>query len=127
MGGSIPPGYSVEKSDAEWQSGMTAEEYNVLRECGTEPAGRGEFCSFFPSSGHFACRACSFPLYSAASKFKDRGWDAYSKCFYSAAISGGGEVSHIGVRAHNEVCCNNCGSHMGHVFFESHAPQGERH
>jgi peptide-methionine (R)-S-oxide reductase len=113
--------YPFQLTDAEWRAKLTSEEFRVLRQSGTEAYGKGEFCRYFPKNGHFACKACDHPLYSATSKFRDQGWDAYAKCYY-----GDSGAPHVGIRAEGEVCCNNCGSHLGHVFQSRESDTGER-
>lgn len=138
------------KSEAEWRKELGATEYRMLRQQGTEPAGTGEYHHFFPKEGYFMCRACNHPLYSSTAKFKDCGWvchpslrtsgapishpcpntllspqDAFDKCFYT------GEMCHVGVQWDGqgiEIICNNCGSHLGHVFYGEQATEtDERH
>lgn len=117
--------YPVQKTEEEWKAQLTASEYRVLRKGGTEASGAGEFCAYFPKTGYFRCRGCKFPLYAAASKFKDCGWDAYDKCFYT------NDRCHVGLRGSRsraEAACNDCGSHLGHTFFgEGHTETNERH
>jgi len=114
-----------DKSDAQWSAELTSEEFHMLRNRGTEAPGKGEFFNFFPKQGYFGCRACKHPLYSSTSKFKDCGWDAFDKCFFS------GGNCHVGVRPDFgglEIICNACNSHLGHVFYgERHTDTDERH
>jgi len=112
--------YPFQQTEEQWRRHLTSVEYHVLRDGGTEDHGKGEFFKFFPKQGYFQCRGCRFPLYSAASEFHDDGWDAYSQCYWS------GEKAHILIRSFNEVCCSNCGSHLGHAFASRSAGTGQR-
>jgi peptide-methionine (R)-S-oxide reductase len=102
-----------ETPDVVWKERLTPFEYTVLREKGTEPR-HGEYDSFYPKpgEGHFACRGCGKPLYSAESKFKSGcGWPAFDKCF-KGSVETTEDVSH-GMRR-IEITCAGCGGHLGH-------------
>ena len=115
----------VVKTDAQWKAELSKKEYRMLRKNGTEAPGTGEYFSFLPADGFFKCRACSTPLYSATSKFRDCGWDAFDTCFWT------GDFCHVGLRREMgayEIHCATCKSHMGHVFHgEHHTKNNERH
>lgn len=113
-------------SDAEWREMLTTEEYRILREKGTEHPGTGEYEGFYPKEGHFVCRACSNPLYSASSKFKSGcGWPAFDKC-YKNSIATNVDMSFGSRRV--EIVCAKCDGHLGHVFEgESMTVTNERH
>mmetsp|Transcript_37989 Transcript_37989/g.69425 ORF Transcript_37989/g.69425 Transcript_37989/m.69425 type:complete len:145 (+) Transcript_37989:36-470(+) len=117
--------YPFTRTEEQWRSLLTADEYRVLRQRGTESYGKGAYCQFFPKTGHFRCKACKFSLYASTSKFKDRGWDGYQDCYWT------GESCHVAVRGsigHCEIACRNCGSHLGHVFFGARqSVTSERH
>mmetsp|Transcript_26588 Transcript_26588/g.32261 ORF Transcript_26588/g.32261 Transcript_26588/m.32261 type:complete len:135 (+) Transcript_26588:133-537(+) len=116
--------YPVQKTDAEWKKQLGSRDFNILRQGGTERGGTGEYNDFYPDSGYFACKGCGFPLYSATSKFEDCGWIAFDKCYHS------GDLCHVGGRkeyGQMEMHCNNCGGHMGHVFYGERGPSSERH
>lgn len=118
--------YSVKKTDAEWKEQLTAQEYKVLRDKGTEGAGTGEYDKFKPTEGHFACKACSAPLYSAEAKFNSGcGWPAFDKC-YKGSVKIDVDESYGMKRI--EILCSKCGGHLGHVFKgEGFTDTNERH
>ena len=114
-------------ADAVWKENLSAFEYKVLRQKGTEPRG-GEYDSFYPKpkEGYFVCRGCKNPLYSAEAKFKSGcGWPAFDKC-YKNSVEITEDTSHGMLRI--EITCANCAGHLGHVFVgEQMTPTNERH
>ncbi|PXF43174.1 Peptide methionine sulfoxide reductase B5 [Gracilariopsis chorda] len=125
--GKMPAGKDAESmSDSDWRSVLTREEYSIIRKKGTEYPGTGEYDSFYPKEGHFVCRACGNPLYSAESKFKSGcGWPAFDKC-YRGGVAIERDASLGMVRT--EILCAKCGGHLGHVFEgERFTQTNERH
>ncbi len=80
----------------------------------------------YPKAGHFACRACGNPLYSAAAKFNSGcGWPAFDRC-YADSVATETDLS-LG-RRRVEIMCARCGGHLGHVFHgEQLTGTDERH
>ena len=119
---------AVVKSEAEWKAELSDFEYKVLREKATEPAGSGEYDGFYPKAGegHFVCRGCKNPLYSAEAKFKSGGgWPAFDKCYKGGVKTI--EDNSYGMRR-IEILCARCDGHLGHVFVgEGMTKPNERH
>ena len=85
---SVPEPGSRRKSELEWANELSAEEYNVLRQAGTERPGSGIYNKAFPVEGHFACRACGSPLFDARSKFDSGcGWPAFDSIYQGAVYT----------------------------------------
>lgn len=99
-----------------WKEHLSRDEYSVLREKGTEAPRSSANDKFYPETGYFACRACGHALYQAQSKFDSgSGWPSFGCCV----------ENHVYAQPHydrghrrEEVCCRQCGSHLGHVFAE---------
>ena len=119
---------AVVKSEAEWKAELSDFEYKVLREKATEPAGSGEYDGFYPKAGegHFVCRGCKNPLYSAEAKFKSGcGWPAFDKCYKGGVKTI--EDNSYGMRRIG-ILCARCDGHLGHVFVgEGMTKTNERH
>ena len=119
---------AVVRSEAEWKAELSDFEYKVLREKATEPAGSGEYDGFYPKAGegHFVCRGCKNPLYSAEAKFKSGcGWPAFDKCYKGGVKTI--EDNSYGMRR-IEILCARCDGHLGHVFVgEGMTKTNERH
>ena len=103
----------VKKSEAQWKKELTPEQYEVLRNKGTERAFSGEYVNNF-KKGVYVCVACNNLLFYSDAKFhSDCGWPSFDK-----AIKG--SVSYIKDTSfgmlRTEVNCARCGGHLGHVF-----------
>ena len=114
----------IEKTDAEWRKELTPEQYQVLRQKGTEPAFCGTFWNHH-EKGVYVCSACGMELFRSDVKFDSgTGWPSYSTPV-EGATTNVVDRSHGMVRT--EVMCAHCGSHLGHVFDDGPPPTGLRY
>lgn len=105
--------YSAFTED-DWKAKLSPEEFYVLRQAGTEPAGVGEYTNT-TTEGVYRCRACGAELFRSTEKFDGHcGWPAFFSPLAGDAIIEREDRSHGMVRT--EVLCANCESHLGHVF-----------
>jgi peptide-methionine (R)-S-oxide reductase len=105
---------NVVKSDEEWRSQLTPEEYAVLREAGTERPFMGEYTDT-KTVGVYECRACGAELFRSTTKFESHcGWPSFYAAQTSDAVVLRQDDSLGMTRV--EVICANCHSHLGHVF-----------
>lgn len=106
--------YEVEKSEDEWKSELSREEYQVLRQAGTERPFTSEF-ETLETPGVYTCRACDAELFRSETKFDAHcGWPAFYAPLAGDSVEYVEDRSFGSVRT--EVRCATCGSHLGHVF-----------
>jgi peptide-methionine (R)-S-oxide reductase len=118
------PVFEVTRSEDEWASRLTPEQYRVLREHGTERAGTSPL-NGEKRTGAFTCAGCDQPLFASATKFESgTGWPS----FY-APLEGAVETTEDRsfFMSRTEVHCSRCGGHLGHVFEDGPRPTGLRY
>ena len=115
----------VEKTDSEWRAALTAEQFEVARKKGTEPAFSGKYhdCK---EPGLYRCACCGTDLFSSDLKFDSgTGWPSFSAPVSPLNVISAPDRSYGMVRT--EVLCARCGAHLGHVFDDGPAPTFKRY
>jgi peptide-methionine (R)-S-oxide reductase len=123
--GNPSPPRRVEKSESEWASILTPEQFRVSRKKGTEAAFSGEYCEAH-EAGKYACICCGEVLFDSSLKFDSKsGWPSFTVPYQPDVIQYHRDTSFGMVRV--EVCCNVCDAHLGHVFPDGPEPSGLRY
>ena len=117
--------FPFQRTDEEWRKTLTPEQYQVLREAGTERPFTGKYWNM-KEPGVYRCAACGAVLFTSRDKFDSGcGWPSFSDLGAKGVVVERSDTSH-GMRR-TEVLCANCGSHLGHVFEDGPAPTGLRY
>jgi methionine-R-sulfoxide reductase len=123
--GNPAPDRRVVKTDEQWREQLSAEEYRVTRQAGTERAFSSEMCSLF-EPGIYGCLCCDTVLFDANEKFESgTGWPSFTQPVAKNAIAYRLDESHGMQRV--ETVCNTCDAHLGHVFPDGPPPSGLRY
>jgi peptide-methionine (R)-S-oxide reductase len=117
--------HEVDKSEQEWRSELSPEQFAVLRQCGTERAFTGEYWDCH-DDGTYRCAGCGTALFDSTTKFDSgTGWPSFTEPLVMDVLELLEDRSHGMVRV--EVRCRTCGGHLGHVFPDGPGPRGERY
>lgn len=115
----------IPETEEEWREVLTEEEYNILREEGTEPKFSGDLVEE-NKDGTYTCAGCGKELFQSDTKYKSgSGWPSFYDTITSDAIETDIDRS-LGMER-VEVKCSRCNGHLGHVFKDGPDPTGERY
>ena len=115
----------VKKTNEEWKSQLTDEQYRVARQAGTEHAFTGKYYNN-KEQGIYRCVCCNEPLFSSEEKYDSgSGWPSFWQPLHNKKLEEIKDSSHGMVRV--EVRCPVCGAHLGHVFEDGPQPTGLRY
>ncbi len=105
--------FEVEKTSAEWKQELTAEEYNVLREEGTERPFSSPLNKEY-GKGTYKCAGCGTPVFEGEHKFDSgTGWPSFDRAIEgNVSYSTDSKLGYTRTEEH----CATCGGHLGHVF-----------
>ena len=112
------------ESEDEWRERLSDEEYEILRERGTEPKFSGDLLDQ-KADGTYVCAGCGAELFDSDTKFdSNSGWPSFFDA-HADTVETREDTRH-GMRR-TEVLCANCGGHLGHVFDDGPEPTGKRY
>lgn len=117
--------FPVQKTDAEWKAALSADQYYILRQAGTERPFTSELLNI-KEPGVFVCAGCQTPLFQTKHKFDSgTGWPSFDRPIEGNVTYG--TDNKLGY-TRNEEHCATCGGHLGHVFDDGpRNTTGKRH
>jgi methionine-R-sulfoxide reductase len=114
------------KTEEEWKKTLSEEQYQVLREKGTERPFTGKYNMHF-EKGVYKCAACGYELFTSDQKFESHcGWPSFD-----SEIGSGDRIKKVKDFTHGmirtEIVCARCGGHLGHIFDDGPTKTGQRY
>ncbi|MGZ5554604.1 MAG: bifunctional methionine sulfoxide reductase B/A protein [Candidatus Aminicenantales bacterium] len=110
----------VKKSEKEWKTALTPEQFDVMRKCSTERPFTGKYNDFW-DKGVYVCAGCGTPLFRSEMKYEHgTGWPSFTTPIDDKNIEYRDDFSLLAKRI--EVRCAKCGAHLGHVFDDGPEP-----
>ena len=114
-----------DEQNAEYFKKLTAEQYHVTREKGTERPFTGKYLEH-KEDGVYKCVCCGTTLFDSADKFDSRtGWPSFTRPVEESNIKTAIDLSMFTTRT--EVICRKCNAHLGHEFDDGIKPTGLRY
>lgn len=114
------PFEKLDRSEAEWRTQLTPEQFEVMRQKGTEAPGSSPLNKEH-RAGVFHCAACETVLFASDAKFESgTGWPSFWKPFVKKNVFTAQDSSQGMER--DEVLCARCGAHLGHLFNDGPPP-----
>jgi peptide-methionine (R)-S-oxide reductase len=114
----------IEKTEEEWRTMLSDEQFRVTRQCGTEPPFSGKYYNH-KGDGVYHCICCDAPLFRSDEKFDSgTGWPSFWAPYSDEALKALEDHSHGMTRV--EIRCAQCDAHLGHVFPDGPQPSGLR-
>ncbi|MFL5753953.1 MAG: peptide-methionine (R)-S-oxide reductase MsrB [Bacteroidia bacterium] len=120
-----PMSDKINKTEEEWKKTLSPEQYNILREKGTEAPYSGKYNMHF-EKGKYVCAACGYELFESGNKFESHcGWPSFDDEIAGGRITKKTDYTHGMVRT--EIMCGKCGGHLGHIFDDGPTSTGKRY